>query len=296
MCSVYQSSKKLTELNRKIFYLLTQYYGWAILTLAYGRQGQRSAPIPLENVPIRIIHHRPEKEKLSTKPWNDEFPTDLKVKLKRLLVTEAVVFSQLGLQSSLSAIFLRSKVCLDADPATCERRWCDWWCWTMMWFHKKHFHLDCHFLWVALPLAAHSSYRDLPTERLRCPQLRRFGVRSQFPVNIPTHLEVLIPLQFHNGAVLEGYCGLIRSPGLAHICAKRLLSHIWPTGEVRNILVAVEVVTRCHCNSVVRESLQVAPLPGDEGRVPRNLCRYNLSPYVVELLVDVDLVAALLEI
>ena len=115
-------------------------------------------------------------------------------------------------------------------------------------------------------------------------------------MNVPTHLEVLIPLQFHNGAVLEGYCRLIRSPGLAHICAKRLLSHIWPTGEVRNILVAVEVVTRCHCNSVVRESLQVAPLPGDEGRVARNLCRYNLSPYVVELLVNVDLVAALLEI
>ena len=145
-------------------------------------------------------------------------------------------------------------------------------------------------------MAAHSSYRDLPTERLRCSQLRRFGVRSQFPVNVPTHLEVLIPLQFHNGAVLEGYCGLIRSPGLAHICAKRLLSHIWPTGEVRNILVAVEVVTRCHRHSVVRESLQVVPLPGDEGRVAWNLCRYNLSPNVVELLVDVDLVAILLEI
>ena len=115
-------------------------------------------------------------------------------------------------------------------------------------------------------------------------------------MNIPTHLEVLIPLQFHNGAVLEGYCGLIRSPGLAHICAKRLLSHIWPAGEVRNILVAVEVVTRCHRHSVVCESLQAAPLPGDEGRVPRNLCRYNLSPYVVELLVDVDLVTLLLKI
>ena len=65
---------------------------------------------------------------------------------------------------------------------------------------------------------------------------------------------------------------------------------------MRNILVAVEVVTRRHCNSVVRKSLQVAPLPGDEGRVAWNLCRNNLSPYVVELLVDVDLVAILLEI
>ena len=65
---------------------------------------------------------------------------------------------------------------------------------------------------------------------------------------------------------------------------------------MRNILVAVEVVTCRHRHSVVRESLQVAPLPGDEGRVAWNLCRNNLSPYVVELLVDVDLVAALLEI
>ena len=57
--------------------------------------------------------------------------TDLMVKLKRLLVTEAVKFSQSGLQSSRSWIFLRSIMWLNADPDTwkdkqlldCLRMW-----------------------------------------------------------------------------------------------------------------------------------------------------------------------------
>ena len=58
---------------------------------------------------------------------NSVLLTDLMVKLKRLLVTEAVRFSQSGLQSSRSWILLRSIVWLDADPATykdkCLRVW-----------------------------------------------------------------------------------------------------------------------------------------------------------------------------
>ena len=99
---------------------MTQYYGSAVLTLADGRQGNRPTPAPNKNVPTRVRHHSSDREKFVTfSDQNSVLSTDLMVKLKRLLVTEAVRFSQSGLQSSRSWILLRSIVWLDADPATC---------------------------------------------------------------------------------------------------------------------------------------------------------------------------------
>ena len=131
-------------------------------------------------------------------------------------------------------------------------------------------HLYGRCLWVTLILAAHSSYLDVPTERLWRSQLRRFVVKSQFPENAPTHLELLIPLQFHNGAVLEGYHRLIRSPGSPHICAKRPHGDIRSAGQVVDMLVEEEVVAGGHGHPVVGESLQLALPPRYMRRVTGN--------------------------
>ena len=118
-----------------------------------------------------------------------------------------------------------------------------------------------------------------------------FTVKSQFPeiARPRTHLELLIPLQFNNGAVLEGYHRLVRSPRCPDICAKQP-DHI--RSAVRVFFMLAELIAGGHCHPVVGESFQLALPPGGEmGRVAGNRAwsLSNLPPDVVELLFYVHL-------